>query len=538
MRPTDAARRLLALVRLGVALVLGVTVPVSGADVPAPSSITAVPVIEHNSRSFRIPFNFDPEQKSEIKEIALYVSEDQGRTWNPVDRSAPDARAIAFRASHDGEFWFAVQTVSKDGRLYPPNTASIEPKMKVIVDTTIPKLKLESNGRRGSLASVRWEIRDDRPDRNSFVLEFQSEGERDWRQVPVRRPVPLNGERTWDAGTAGSIRVRAVVSDRAKNSKEVELLLPDGSPENPKLDRVPATELTEPPPLGSFVSNEVKGLPQFPTEPASAPIRRPTAPAETPSAPIRPAASGGAEYNPFETPAPVAGSNSGVKSDESTKPQLIASPKFNLRYEVEDAGVDGPAVVELWITLDGGRTWSRRGEDPDRKSPFPVDLGGDGTYGLTLVAKSASNQGDPPPAPGDRAHYLVEVDATPPMVKLEPIRQGTGADTGKISILWHASDLHLGRAPVVISVRVEGGTAWNPITPAVENTGRFVWTVPANAPPRFYVRIDVVDTVGNRNSDETPNGNPVVVDRARPKSRIIGLDPSSRSASAPAITPR
>ena len=76
---------------------------------------------------------------------------------------------------------------------------------------------------------------------------------------------------------------------------------------------------------------------------------------------------------------------------------LVANPKFKLQYAIDDAGPDGPATVELWITQDGGRTWIRRGDDPDRVSPIEVDLGGEGTYGLSLVARSASGLGDQPP---------------------------------------------------------------------------------------------------------------------------------------------
>ena len=58
--------------------------------------------------------------------------------------------------------------------------------MKVIVDTVPPTLTLDANGRRGSLASVRWDVRDETLlDRNSFVLEFQAPGASDWRQLPV-----------------------------------------------------------------------------------------------------------------------------------------------------------------------------------------------------------------------------------------------------------------------------------------------------------------------------------------------------------------
>jgi hypothetical protein len=201
-----------------------------------------------------------------------------------------------------------------------------------------------------------------------------------------------------------------------------------------------------------------------------------------------------------------------------------------LQYAVEDAGPNGPATVELWVTPDGGRTWLRRGEDPDKRSPFDVDLGGDGTFGLRTVARSASGLGDQPPAPGDAPEVWVEVDSTPPQVQLSAPVVGTGANAGKVAVYWRASDMHLGPKPVQISWRPDQpGARWQPVTEPMENTGKFVWAVPADVPPRFHLRVDAVDTVGNRGYAETPENAAVIVDRAKPKSRIIGLDPSVRS---------
>jgi hypothetical protein len=143
---------------------------------------------------------------------------------------------------------------------------------------------------------------------------------------------------------------------------------------------------------------------------------------------------------------------------------LVASPRFKLQYAIEDAGPDGPAIVELWITQDGGRNWIRRGEDPDRVSPFEVDLGGEGTFGLSLVARSASGLGDQPPAPGDPPQTWVEVDTTPPSVQLYPPQIGTGPHAGKVAITWRASDLHLAPRAVALFWRPDQpGSTWQPI---------------------------------------------------------------------------
>jgi hypothetical protein len=94
--------------------------------------------------------------------------------------------------------------------------------------------------------------------------------------------------------------------------------------------------------------------------------------------------------------------------------------------------------------------------------------------------------------------------------------------------------------PVVISWRPadQSGVRWVPITEQpIENTGKFIWTVPTTVPPKFHVRVDVIDTAGNRGVAETTDDAPVVVDRAHPRSRIIGLDPSARTGSGPSARP-
>jgi hypothetical protein len=125
------------------------------------------------------------------------------------------------------------------------------------------------------------------------------------------------------------------------------------------------------------------------------------------------------------------------------------------------------------------------------------------------------------------------VDSTPPAVRLDPPRVGLGQSAGKVLITWTATDPHLAPKPVVLSYRTDTpDSPWQPITGRIDNTGRYIWTVPPNTPPRMHLRIDVVDTLGNRGYAETTDTGPVIVDRARPKGRIIGLDPSARMMGA------
>jgi hypothetical protein len=183
------------------------------------------------------------------------------------------------------------------------------------------------------------------------------------------------------------------------------------------------------------------------------------------------------------------------------------------------------AKVQLWVTHDAGRTWYPQPEDADRESPYAVSLSGEGTFGLWLSVQGTSGLGDPPPQPGDSPQIWVEVDSTPPVVQVDPPRVGTGQSAGKVLITWRASDPHLGARPVTLSYRAEdGSTDWVRIAGPIENSGKYVWNVPPGVPPRFRVRVEVGDSLGHPGVAESA---PILVDRARPKGRIIGLDPSA-----------
>ncbi len=459
--------------------------------------------IFHKGKSFRVPFHVDEADRPRLREIQLWVSDDQGMRWKVIGHAKPDQPSFNFSAPKDGEYWFTVRTQDTQGRLHPSDDKDVTPGLIVVVDTRPPTLTLTPRPRRGSQASIGWEVGDGNLDLSTLLIESQVEGARDWRRVPIRRAARI-GVANWDAGTADALKVRASISDRAGNRTQDELTLPEGIAADPGMATQPA-EVSEPPP-------------------------------------ILPASSGARELAPG--PDPVVTPDPGVEAEPPQGPSseepnpagdgptlVVGSPRFPLKYAVDDAGPGGAAVVELWVTRDRGRTWARLGRDADRVSPFPVDLGGEGIFGLTLVARSASGFGDAPPAPGDPPQTVVEVDLSPPVVQVDqpkPVAQG-----GKVTlpITWRATDAHLGERPVILSYRPDQpGTVWQEITGAIPNTGRYEWAVPANVAPRFLLRVDVQDTLGNR---ATADSKPIVLDRTRPKSRIIGLDTGAQAGTGP-----
>jgi hypothetical protein len=510
-----------------MALALGLATPATSAGTP--SGRSARDLMYTKNKSFKIPFNVDPSERARLKQVQLWVSENSGFNWKEGTHTTPDRPYFTFRAPRDGEYWFAVRTLDNQGKLYPSDDEEVRPSMKVIVDSKVPSLVLEPDGRRGSQTSVRWEIHDENLDPNSLVIEYQVEGANKWGRVRIdKRPAPLIGSVHWDAQTAEPLVVRALVEDWALNRTEATIETAEGTPNRDDFVTGDMGNASDPPPP----MRQIAAGPDF------TPVGDP--PGSDSQENFPPPASNRNDPDPF-----LASDNAESKqASRAEKPPnrnaslLVGSPQFPLQYAVDDAGPDGPNTVELWVTSNGGRTWNRRGEDPDRVSPFLVDLGGEGTYGLCLVARSASGLGDQPPAPGDPPQIWVEVDNTPPSVVLNPPAVGTGKNAGKVSITWGAKDFHLAPLPVVLLWRPDqAGAQWQKITGPVANTGRYVWSVPADAPPRLHIRIEVIDTVGNRGTAETTETGHVIVDRTRPRSRIIGLDPSARTGDGPAARP-
>ena len=543
-RPAEIRPRRRRQIALSLCLTLAILGHVS--SVFAAGKTNSTPTIMHNKRSFRIPITIEPEDRRLLKEVQLWVSEDSGQHWKQTGVTAPDHPTFAYRASRDGEFWFAARTIDVKGQAFPGEGVEVEPSLKVVVDTVPPALTVQRDGRRGSFVSVRWEARDEHLDLSSLVVEYQVVGGRDWRQVPIRRRA-LIGSENWDAGTVDPLKVRASIGDKAGNVATFGLNVPEGIPTRESMPNNDAPEFSSTPPITKISSGSA--LPPPIDAPASLPgasdpppfTFRPSNPSTAAAASPRAADAAPAvnEADIFGGPssAPTAGGNTSAPVQPAGSEGgtiLVGTPRFPLQYAVEDAGPNGPATVELWATPDGGRTWLRRGEDPDKTSPFMVDLGGEGTFGLRTVARAASGLGDQPPAPGDAPEVWVEVDSTAPQVQLSTPVAGTGANTGKVAIFWRASDLHLAAKPIQISWRPDQqGARWQAVTEPMENTGKFVWNVPMDVPPRFQIRVDAVDSVGNRGYAETPDSAPVVVDRAKPKSRIIGLDPNVRSGMGP-----
>ena len=79
-----------------------------------------------------------------------------------------------------------------------------------------------------------------------------------------------------------------------------------------------------------------------------------------------------------------------AKPNRSTRApvQIVGSNRFRLNYGIDSIDPSGVGKVVLWMTRDDGQTWKTWGTDPDRRSPFPVEVTQQGRYGFRIVVQS------------------------------------------------------------------------------------------------------------------------------------------------------
>jgi hypothetical protein len=437
----------------------------------APAQEAVSDVIYSRFQHFRIPFQAGPGEQR-LKQLQLFFSTDQGRTWQQGAIAPPEQHHFRFISERDGLYWFTVQTLDQEGHYYPPSLENAQPSLKVIVDTQPPIVTLQALPPRGNQFGVAWEIRDDNLDTSlpdALKLEYRGAGGATWLSIPRNAGA---SQAYWTPETGGIVEVRLRARDRAGNWGEA---------------------LTT---CGGSSGTGTSGVAAFPDNPRD-------------SDPAGPAPIYGAPVDPDR--------------------RLVNSKRIRLNYELKEVGPSGISGIELWYTQDG-RGWYRyplpKNSDEGVKPPLVFEVNSEGVYGFTLVAKSGVGLSDRPPQVGDRPQIWVEVDLTRPLVRLQNVVVGQGTDKGKLMISWTATDKNLSREPIRLAYAEQAGGPWTPIVEHLPNSGRYVWTMPERVPYQFLVRVQAADLAGNVGEAVTPNL--VKVDLALPKVRILQVEPAGR----------
>jgi len=180
------------------------------------------PIITRQTRMY-IPFVNAPENSAQ--ELQLYVSTDGGDKWTFYARSKPSAGQFEFVAPEDGPYWFALFTVTNSSGP-PPTTFKSE--LQINVDTSPPRIDFAATA--GSAGEVRanWAIIDPNLDADSILIEYQSVGQNQWREVAIDPSQSQSGKGQATGAVAwlprtGSrvVGVRMTASDKAGNPSVV-----------------------------------------------------------------------------------------------------------------------------------------------------------------------------------------------------------------------------------------------------------------------------------------------------------------------------
>jgi hypothetical protein len=230
---------------------------------------------------------------------------------------------------------------------------------------------------------------------------------------------------------------------------------------------------------------------------------------------------------PIETAPPTAES---ILTPQGSRPRLTSSRRFSLDYDVEAVGPEGVADVELWGTSDAGRTWVKWGSDPDKQSPFDVEVNGEALYGFKVVIVGKSGLASHAPRAGDAADIWVGIDLTRPAARLVSAAYGQGEAAGKLDIRWEATDANLTSRPVTLTICDRPDGAFTPIAAGLPNSGQYYWEFDPRSPRNIFLRLEVRDEAGNVAIDQLTE--PIRIEGLQPKGRIRGFMPAGSPGEA------
>ena len=188
-----------------------------------------------------------------------------------------------------------------------------------------------------------------------------------------------------------------------------------------------------------------------------------------------------------------------AKPNRSTRApvQIIGSNRFRLNYGIDSIDPSGVGKVVLWMTRDDGQTWKTWGTDPDRRSPFPVEVTEQGRYGFRIVVQSKDGLTGQGPSSGDDADIWIVVDTTAPLAQITSVPYGRGAEAGKLIINYKVADPLLTLRPITISYAANPAGPWEIIKEGARNDDRFAWKVSREVPEQIFLKIEAVDRAGN-----------------------------------------
>lgn len=468
-------------------------------------------LIYSRQSTFSIPFRVAKaaNPRDEAAEVHLYVSADRGAHWQLYGKVAPTAAHFIFRAAGDGEYWFAVRTVDRNGKVQASRATG--PELRVVVDTVIPQLEVKLTRGQAGEVTAHWQVNEPTLKAGSLKIQYRASAQDFWQSVALdpsqtTGPPQPTGDVTWwpMTGTPGQVQVRAEVADAAGNIAIAHAQL---APE----------PVAEAPPVAAAA-------------PASIPagLQPGAAPGETVAAgPLfgAPTGSGALTKEVAASKAVVPVTANSLSGGQ--RPRMVNSCVFELAFDVASVGPSSVAKIVVWGTRDNGATWSRHGASDGPGGRMLVKVDSEGLWGFRLALQTGT--ADQPPKAGETPDVWIGVDLSAPSCRFVSARQGEGELADRVAIAWQATDNLLAERPITILVSEQAHGPWTAIGSNVSNNGNFNWTIDGRVPAAVFFRIEARDEAGNVGWCESSA--PLALQPVRPAIHVHGVHAVESSAS-------
>lgn len=205
---------------------VGQHLPPPPSNLPTASRDATNPApVYSRTASFTIPFSVAQPEKQGL-EVLLFVSHDSGANWTLYNRQPATQGQFSFRTNRDGEYWFASRTIPV-GTVISAG-ATFRPELRVVIDTTPPRLDVQASLNSTGEIQVEWQAADDSIAPETLKVEYQQALGKPYQPVQATGSAPapgrnaITGRTSWKP-EAGSyfVSIRVQVQDKAGNTQEV-----------------------------------------------------------------------------------------------------------------------------------------------------------------------------------------------------------------------------------------------------------------------------------------------------------------------------
>jgi hypothetical protein len=138
--------------------------------------------------TIHLPVQMDERVLANLKEIRLYVKDGNGE-WVRHETGAPTQSHFSFKAPHDGEYWFSLETIDKTGRAFPPDFIKEPPGLRVVVDSVAPEVDIKISTTPEGERCLSCHVRDANPDLQSVKATYRDDAGEHELEITRSNPV-------------------------------------------------------------------------------------------------------------------------------------------------------------------------------------------------------------------------------------------------------------------------------------------------------------------------------------------------------------